>query len=431
MPFLRQRTTTFHSRTPIGILLLFHLFNHAIATFASSSQEFLAPPPADITRICPLPVCKTCPTARQIHAPGVGFALEMGYGYDSYSSVSGITRSSLRLTCPDRNSTAAIRFHNHTYHATAHVEGEPAFLTLMQRLATGPQHRVPHDIPSNWDKLRYLKRRTQRLLNRAIGRPATPETAILASMVAKLKTQIEHSLGEKVTTAVLSSPDRICLTEEEVSDVLDYLKIKNLMSIPDDLEDLYATSAAFAGYGFGLCRQYTDPYACEREEQRFPPQRLLHIDFTIHSLSGTIKSLNSARNGFADKTFISIDLGLGKLETSPEEEMYWTAVRDWIRLLVQSYKPRITQLMLTGSAAGDGRFREAVRDALYDLVSTTALDGLHPGNTDVGAHDAERTAEDFLYATAKGAAEFAKRRQEGPVRCAESEACKRVRKGIE
>ncbi|KAL8746286.1 MAG: hypothetical protein Q9184_007769 [Pyrenodesmia sp. 2 TL-2023] len=272
------------------------------------------------------------------------------------------------------------------------------------------------------------------MLNKAAGRPATPETAILADVVAKLKAQVEDALGagEKLTMAVLSSPDRIRLTEEEISDVFDYLKIKNLMSIPDDLENLHATSAAFAGYGYGLCRHYTDPYACEREEQHIPEQRLLHIDFTPQSLSGTIKSLNSARGGTVDNPFIDIDLGLGRLNTYPEgEEMYWTAVRHRIRSLVKSFKPRITQLILTGYSAGDGRFVEAVKDALYDLVSTTALDGLRTDSTDLGADDNRITGDDFLYATSRGAAEFAKRRQEGPVRCAESEACKRVRQGIE
>lgn len=205
------------------------------------------------------------------------------------------------------------------------------------------------------------------------------------------------------------------------------------MGIPDDLEDLYATSAAFAGYGYGLCRHYTDPYACEREEQHLPEQRLLHLDFTPNSLSVTIKSLNSARGGTVDDTFIDIDLGLGRLNNIyPErEELYWTAVRHRIRSLVESFKPRITQLILTGSSAGDGRFAEAVKDALYSLVSTKALDGLRTASTDLEADDNGITADDFLYATSKGAAEFAKRRQEGPVRCAESEACKRIRRGLE
>ncbi|KAI4280480.1 MAG: hypothetical protein L6R38_004426 [Xanthoria sp. 2 TBL-2021] len=234
----------------------------------------------------------------------------------------------------------------------------------MQRLATGLQDRAPHDIVSYWDKLRYLKGRTQRILAKATGRPATPETAILADVVAKLEAPVEDTLGEgnKVTTAVPSSPDRIRLTGEEISDVFDYLKTTNLMSISDNLENLYATSAAFAGFGFGLCRNYTDPYACEREEQHFPPQRLLHIDFTPNSLRGTVKSLSSARDGSADTTFIDIDPGLRRLNTySGGEELYWTAARNRVRLLVKSFKPRITQIILTSSSAGDGRSEKRSR----------------------------------------------------------------------
>ncbi|KAI4116910.1 MAG: hypothetical protein LQ338_007640 [Usnochroma carphineum] len=314
------------------------------------------------------------------------------------------------------------------------MEGQPSYLALTQRLATGPRNRIPHDIPSNWEKLRYLKKRSQRILNKALGRPANPETAILADMIAKLKSQIEGALGEgdRLTAAVLSSPDRIRLTTEEITDVFDYLNIKNLMAQPDDLEHLYATSAVYAGFGLGLCRHYTDPYVCEREELHFTTQTLLHLDFTPGSLSGTIQSLKSARESSADETFIDTDLGLGRLDSCPEgEAFYWGAVRDRIRLLVQSFKPRITQLILTGSSAGDGRFKEEVKEALYDLVPATALDDLHAESRILGQGSREVTVNDFIYATAKGAAEFAKRRQEGPVRCAESEKCKRVRKDIE
>lgn len=44
------------------------------------------------------------------------------------------------------------------------------------------------------------------------------------------------------------------------------------MAEPDTLEDLYATSAAYAGLGMGLGEQHTDPYTYEREEYCFPTQ---------------------------------------------------------------------------------------------------------------------------------------------------------------
>lgn len=113
----------------------------------------------------------------------------------------------------------AIRFHNGTYQHIALIKGKSSYNSLLRSLATGPQNRVLDQIPSNWEKLRYMKMCTQRLLNKFLGRHATSETAILAEMISMLKTTAEDSLGGgNVAAAVLSSPDRIRLTDEEVTD---------------------------------------------------------------------------------------------------------------------------------------------------------------------------------------------------------------------
>jgi hypothetical protein len=209
------------------------------------------------------------------------------------------------------------------------------------------------------------------------------------------------------------------------------------MAEPDTLDDLYATSSAYAGFGMGLCEQYTNPYTCEREESHFPTQRLLHLDFALDSLSGTIKSLKSVRDGSVEKTFIDLELGLGRLDglskkpdLEPEgERAYWAAVTNRIRAFVQSFNPQITQLILTGSSASDPRFKAAVKDALRGLVAGGTLKILD----EEGKDSKERKDKnlDFVFTTAKGAAEFAKRRQEGPVRCVEREECKRARERLE
>lgn len=253
----------------------------------------------------------------------------------------------------------------------------------------------------------------------------------------KIETEATLRDGLKVTAAVLSSPDRIRLRDEEITDVFDYVQIRNLMAKPDTLDDLYATSSAYAGFGMGLCEQYTDPYACEREESHFPTQRLLHLDFAPGSLSGTIKSLKSARDGSVEEAFIDPVLGLGRLNglnqksdlELGEERAYWTAVTNRIRTLVQSFKPRITQLILTGSSASDPRFKAAVKDALRDLVVESTLKMLDWEGKD--GKEEQGKIPDLVFATAKGAAEFAKRRQEGPVRCVEGGECRRAREGLE
>lgn len=313
------------------------------------------------------------------------------------------------------------------------IEGDASYTALLRRLATGPKNRTPDHFDSNWKKLQYVRARAQRYLNKLLGRPATPETAILAAIVSALYNETQTWLGgeQPIAAAVLSSPDRIRLTDEEIKDIFDYLKLKNLMAEPDSLEDLYTTSAAYAGYGRGLCTTYTDAYACEREESRFPLQRILHVDFNRESLSGTIKSQQNARDGSVDAAFVDLDLGHAREEVrlaiAPESdgELYWAAVSARIRELVVSFKPRITELLLTGTSATDARFKVALRDALHDIVAEDVL-AVFDGYGDNAINGDEWKAM-FDFATARGAAEVAKRRQEGPVRCAQSDKCKERR----
>ncbi|TVY87168.1 hypothetical protein LAWI1_G007468, partial [Lachnellula willkommii] len=356
-----------------SIFMIFGLFN-----LVSSSQAVLDSAsintPQTYYRICPLPRCERCPSDEEIRAPGVGFALETSHG------------------------TAVVRLHDGAYQRIALIKGDASYTTLLRRLATGPENRTPDHFDSNWKKLKYVKARTQRHLNKLLGRPATSETAILATMVSALYNETQTWLGgdQPIAAAVLSSPDRIRLTNEEINDVFDYLKLKNLMAEPDSLEDLYATSAAYAGYGRGLCTTYTDAYACEREEWRFPSQYVLHVDFNRESLSATIKRLQShARE--------EVRLGL-----APESdgELYWASVSARIRELVMSFKPGITELLLTGTSATDARFKAALGDALHDIVSEEVLAVFNSDSNNVSNKDEWKATFDF--ATARGAAEVAK-----------------------
>ena len=280
-----------------------------------------------------------------------------------------------------------------------------------------------------------------RHLNKLVGRPATPETAILAAMVSDLRDAAQRWLGDphSVTAAVLSSPDRIRLTDEELDDIFDYLKLRNLMTECDDLEYLYATSAAYAGYGHGLCPTYTDTHACEREECEFEYHDVLHVDFNRESLSGTINLLRSFRRMSTPAHFVDFDLGyvreetrLAVADTSDEDESggmpYWSAVSARIRELVSSYHRPIDQLLLTGPLAANPRFKAAVSTALRELFDQEVLAVLVSEHDDEIETEAEGAWQElFDFATSWGAAEVAKRRQEGPVGCRQTDECRQRR----
>lgn len=295
--------------------------------------------------------------------------------------------------------------------------------------------RELNNFDTYWEMLRHAKAVAQRRLNKLLGRPATPETAILASMVTKLQDVTEQWLkGEPVTAAVITSPERIRLTDRELDDVCYHSKLKNLMAIPDSFEDLHATSAAYAGYGRGLCAHYTDAYECEYEAWVFPYHFLLHIDFSRDSLSGTIKGLKTAMDGSLRESFIAPDLGLAQEEgqvtstSDIHDSPYWTMVSSRIHELVVSFKLPVTDLLLTGESAGNPQFQAVLRDTLHDIIAPDALAMFAEiGEESTSPEDQKYT---FEFATARGAAEVAKRRQEGPIRCRQTDECKRRREMV-
>lgn len=321
-----------------------------------------------------------------------------------------------------------MRLHDGSFHHIALIEGDGSYKDLMRQLASGPINRIPDHFDSNWEKLRYLKSRASRLANKLTGRPATPDTAILAMMVSKLVNATNTWLESEhaVIAAVLSSPDRIKLTDEELGDVFDYLKLQNLLDNTRSIYQLYATSATYAGYGKGLCRTYIDAYACEREESELPDQRVLHLDLNSETLSGTLKTLRNAYDGSVEASFVDPGLGFrheeGMLvmagEVDDASEQHWTAVSDRIRELVKSlqrvYMPHVTELLLSGPYATNKLFHGAIRAAFQDLdVDKRVLASLGHRNDSLENQDDERSF--FSFATARGAAEIAKRKQEGPV----------------
>ncbi|PVH92049.1 hypothetical protein DM02DRAFT_733904 [Periconia macrospinosa] len=349
--------------------------------------------------ICPLPICKSCPTMQQLTQPGIGFALGMEYG------------------------TAAIRYHNKTIQSVIQVQGSPAYLSLMLDLSHTTQHtRFPDEIPTRRGKLEYVRARLQRLANKALGRPANAQTAVMAEMITQLKTGVEDTLSAGtsragITHAVISSPDSIHLTSEELGDVLDYLKVTNAMAEPDDL---FAASAAYAGFGHGLCATYTNPDVCGYEEYNLPYQRILHLDFTDKALTTTIKGLKKWMSWGVDASVIVAELGYEhNNDDDGPSDLFFDRIRDHIRNFTISTKYRITELIFTGTRVGDQRFKDAVSAALRDLVADDTMKTLDDA---FRAHD----EPDFVFATAKGAAEVAKRRLEGPVRCKWSKDCKNV-----
>jgi hypothetical protein len=194
------------------------------------------------------------------------------------------------------------------------------------------------------------------------------------------------------------------------------------------------------GYGQGVCRNYLDVYVCEKEEWYMPYVRTLFLDFNDASLSGSLRSGRNVHDQSAsDANFI--DMNLGYSDWPPTSKTtnhecghvsgFWQDVSARIREMVvvgqRGSLPRISQLILTGTYASDDCFHTAIRRALHDLVDDKTLAILDGGSTSSSSEGKWKTM--FEFATARGAAEMAKRRQEGPTLCGQTDECRKRREG--
>lgn len=167
-------------------------------------------------------------------------------------------------------------------------------------------------------------------------------------------------------------------------------------------------NAAYGGYGFGLCNLYKDS-ACEEEEDALPEEHVLHLDYTMATLSANVKWIRTARQTYGTIRFTNWDLGLVRKGTFDDDMLYWAQVRGQIQKLANIARSPYTQLLLTGECARDDKFLTIVKDVL------SMVDGkqFKIGQSDV----------DPQYVIARGVAEFTKRRQEGWLECVQSKKC--------
>jgi hypothetical protein len=168
---------------------------------------------------------------------------------------------------------------------------------------------------------------------------------------------------------------------------------------------------AYGGYGFGLYNIYKDSYACEEEEDALPEEHVLHLDYTMATLSANVKWIRTTRQTYGTIRFTNWDLALVRKGTFDDDMLYWAQVRAQIQKLANIARSPYTQLLLTGECARDDKFLTIVKDVL------SMVDGkqFKIGRSDV----------DPQYVIARGVAEFTKRRQEGWLECVQSKKCQK------
>jgi len=297
----------------------------------------------------------------------------------------------------------------------AKVVATPDYLTLIARLVDAP----PPPPQTSLEKWR-------RYTNKKLGWPSTPDVAILSAMLITLRDK---------TGSVLSLPpesplDRVAVTraplsglrEEDFDDALEYAGLRSwLISPPESQAGLYPTRlaeahAVFAANGNGLCANYKNLFECWEEEERMPEQTVFLASFTQQALHAAVGILRApfhwSQRPLSHVT--DLDAGLACMDKYEFAADFWAHVRARLASLARRSSTTLTKVLLAGENATEPNFLAALRDGLAGFM-------------EVGGVEIE-TVADPTFAGARGAALYARWRQEAPFGCRESAECEEERK---
>ncbi|KAF5687078.1 hypothetical protein FDENT_5551 [Fusarium denticulatum] len=355
----------------------------------------------------PFPTCADCLPASVHDAPGIGFSLSLSSG------------------------TAAVHFYNGTVKNIASIPTNPEYAALMKRLANSP----PPPPPSRWEKLR-------RSSNKKIGRPATPDVGIIATMLISLRDVTSAAITRPLDRVAVSHSRIQGLAEPDLWDALEYTLIrpwvaaglprsKFVLPLPPAGEypsRLLESYAVFAGHGKGLCKHYKSFWQCEEEQDNVPSETTLIVGIIPTDLRGDIIRTWSAftdlqpRRG--DRTFVDLELGLAASEDKPN---FWARVTERLQGFCGTVPEgfRLDTILLTGENATHPAFLQALRSALVGNGYLQRESDNRGGISFV--HEGE-VVIDPVFASARGAAQYARWRQEAPIGCEEQDRCEEERR---
>ena len=133
-----------------------------------------------------------------------------------------------------------------------------------------------------------IPRRTKRRALKKVGLPATHEIAVLARVARALLTNIESDYNIKVSSATLAVEHLVALYQDDIEDLCDYLNLKCAKPVKMFKPIFWETSAAYAGYGLGLCENYKDKEACDKEDKEHPETNVLAVHYSKGALASSM-----------------------------------------------------------------------------------------------------------------------------------------------
>lgn len=296
-----------------------------------------------------------------------------------------------------------MQHYNGTIDQIALIPGTQDYHDLLSRLS------VSSSVPEQ----SFLER-WHRRLNKRLGHPATADVGTISTILDSLRQATELHLAVSLDRVVVTTPQFPGLTQEDLADAIEYAGLRSWLEYRFPYPKmLYALNAAYAGNGHGLCKEWKNVYACweEAEVGEIPRETVLGVTFTNTTLHASVSRFAYAFETSTDRHAVFPELGYYFLPNYRRPEEYWAEVVSQLKRFLDGIRAsgsKVTQLVLMGERAGEEEFSTALKNALDD------------GNT---RELRLSSVVDVTWAASRGAAMYARVRQEVPWNCSEPEEC--------
>ncbi|KAJ6107634.1 hypothetical protein N7523_008957 [Penicillium sp. IBT 18751x] len=356
---------------------------------------------------CPRAVCASCLSAEIHDAPGIGFDLTPSYG------------------------TAVAHYYNGSVVEIAQVQGNPEYLEYMARLVSSPE---PQDetrtilqqiarwlhVSDKWT------RKCDRWLLKKLGYSAKDGIEIISDLLRELKDSTEREILQPLDRVAFTIPDISSLRKGTINAALEDLGLRTwLGDSPYYPSRLVEADAVYAANGYGLCKNYQNIFECTDEfDVAFDPPAVLLVSFSRYLLYTAISSPlygeALARANTDEAQVLDFEVGLDRL-LQDDSQALWDRLRQQLLVLPRESEFTVTHVLLAGESATNPRFVAVLKDALSELSPMLSQD------LKMTVVNSTETLNP-TFAAARGAALYARRRQEVQADCDEPPECEIMRR---
>jgi hypothetical protein len=270
-----------------------------------------------------------------------------------------------------------------------------------------------------------------RWLNEKLKRPVeVDDIKIVSEMLWNLKLITEKHIRQDLNRVAITSPDIQTFSPEMINTALQELDLQTWAGdCPWYPKRLIEADAVYAASGYGLYKRYHDLWQCTDEFEWNSSPTILFVSFTRHLLyiSITIPNRGEAFVRFANDEIQTLDfeLGLDSILEADNPDLAWARLRERITSFFLSSEFRITDFSLAGEGTENPIFLANLKDALAGLSKLHTEPIIAPFGLMGFNHGKE--AMNLTFAAARGAASYARRRQEVQCDCSELEDCESSR----